>query len=94
MPVVFGEMHNHWNQYRECFGFVVLENREEEVVFEEAHRSVGYLEVGTGDGLDQSLEELLDKWLQFGDIADIQNLKQLLEEHGLLAEIRERPVPE
>jgi hypothetical protein len=90
--VILGQVNNDWNQDRESLALVMLQDGEEEIVLEEAHSSVRHLQVRTGDGLDQSLEELLDVRLELGDVTDIQNFEQLLEEHSLLSEIGEWPV--
>lgn len=92
VPVSLGEVHNDRDEDREGLGFVVLEDAEEEVVLEEAHGPVGHLEMRGGDALDQSLEELLDEWLQFGDVADVQDLQELLKEVGFLSVVGEWPV--
>lgn len=92
VPVILGQVNNDWNQDRESLALVMLQDGEEEIVLEEAHSSVRHLQVRTGDGLDQSLEELLDVRLELGDVTDIQNFEQLLEEHSLLSEIGEWPV--
>lgn len=92
VPVIFGKVDDDWNQDREGLALVMLQDGEEEIVLEEAHSSVGNLQVWTGNGLDQSLEQLLDVWLELGDVTDIKNFEQFLEEHGFLSEVGEWPV--
>jgi hypothetical protein len=94
VPVVFGEVDDDWNQDREGLALVVLQDREEEIVLKEAHGSVRNLEMRAGNGLDESLEQLLDVRLELGDVTDVQDLEQFLQEHGFLSEVGERPVSE
>jgi len=53
--------HKHW----ESFVFVSLENVQEIVIFKEAHRSVGYLEMDSSNALYDSLEELWNQRVNF-----------------------------
>jgi hypothetical protein len=92
MPMVFSQMDNYWYQNWESFTLVVFQDRKEKVIFEEAHSSVRNLEVRTGYGLDQSLEKLLNIWLELRNITDIQYLQQLLQEHSFLSEIGKWPI--
>ena len=75
VPVVFSKVNNDWNQDREGLALVVLEDREEEIVFEEAHSSIRNLQVWTSNGLDQSLEKLFNVWFKLRNVTNIQNFK-------------------
>lgn len=92
VPMVFSQVDNDWNQDREGLTLVMLQNTEEEIVLEEAHGSIGNLQVRTGNRLDESLEKLLNVRFQLGDVTNIQDLEQLLEEHSFLSEVSEWPV--
>lgn len=94
MPVGFSDRGNDWNQEGESEGLVVFQDREEVIVLEEAHSSIGNLEVWTSDALDESLEEFVDEVFQLIDFADLENLEQLCEEHDFLMRVCERPVSE
>lgn len=94
MPVSFSYRGNDWNQEGESEGLVVFQDGEEVIVLEEAHGSIGNLEVWTGDTLDESLEEFVDEIFQLIDFADLEDFKQLCEEHDFLVRVGEGPVSE
>ena len=69
-----------------------LQDGQELVVLEEAHRPVGHLQLRAGNTLDQALEQLLDQGLQLGDFAHLEHLQHFGEEHDLLGRVAEGPV--
>jgi len=71
MPVIFCKVHNNWNQYRECLALVMLQDGQEKVIFEEAHRSIRNLEMRTSDRFDQSFEKLLDERFKLRNVANV-----------------------
>ena len=81
MPVSVSDSGDDWDQDREGEVLVRLEDGEEVVVLEEAHRSISHLEMRTRDALDKSLEELGDDGFEFSNIANFQNFEELSQEH-------------
>lgn len=75
MPVGVCQDDDNRHKDREGLRFVVFEDAEEKVIFEEAHGAVRDLEVGACDAFDESFEELVDVWLEFGDVADIEDFQ-------------------
>lgn len=73
MPMVFSEVNDDWNQHWESFLFVVLKDIEEVVILEEAHSSIGNLEMDTTNALNNSLEKFDDKSINFIDFTDFEN---------------------
>jgi len=80
VPVLVGQLGDHWHQHREGLVLVGLENVEEVVVLEEAHGSVRHLQVYPADALDDPLEKAGDQVLDFVDLADFEDLLELCEE--------------
>lgn len=73
MPMVFSEVNDDWNQHWESFLFVVLKDIEEVVILEEAHSSIGNLEMDTTNALNNSLEKFDDKSINLIDFTDFEN---------------------
>lgn len=73
MPMVFSEVNDDWNQHWESFLFVVLKDIEEVVILEEAHSSIGNLEMDTTNALNDSLEKFDDKSINLIDFTDFEN---------------------
>ena len=94
MPVVLSEVNDDWNEHGEGLVLVGFQNVQKVVIFEEAHSSIGDLEVDAADALDDPLEELVNEVIDFVDFTDFQYLLELSQEEGLLDAIGERPVLE
>jgi hypothetical protein len=92
MPVGVGYRGNDRNQHGECLVSVCFEDRQEIVVLEEAHGSVGNLQVRSGDRFDQSLEQSWDQRLQSDHIANFKNFQKFCKEGSLLSAVGKRPV--
>ncbi len=73
--MVFSEVDDNWNEHWESLVLISLENIEEVVVLEEAHGSVGDLQVNTTDASNDSLEE---SWNQVLDLVNFANLQYFL----------------
>lgn len=56
MPVIISQVNDDGHEHRECLVFVRLQDIEEIIVLEEAHGSVGDLEMNTADTSDNSFE--------------------------------------
>ena len=69
-----------------------LQNGQELVILEEAHRPIGHLQLRAGNALNQTLEQLLDQGLQPGDFAHLEHLQHFGEEHDFLGRVAEGPV--
>ena len=70
--MVFSEVDDNWNEHWESLVLISLENIEEVVVLEEAHGSVGDLQVNTTDASNDSLEESWNQVLDLVNFADLQ----------------------
>ncbi len=82
--------HYHWER---CL-LVHLENIEEVVVLEEAHGTIGDLEMAARNALDYPLEDAGHQDAQLIRLADLQDLLQLRQEQRLLQVVRKWPVLE
>ena len=71
--MVFSEVNDDWNKHWESFLFVVLKDIEEVVILEEAHSSIGNLEMDTTNALNNSLEKFDDKSINLIDFTDFEN---------------------
>ena len=71
MPMVFGQVNDDWHEHWEGLLFVGLENIQEIVILEEAHSSIGNLEMDTSNALYDSLEK---SWDQMIDLVNLTNL--------------------
>ena len=94
VPMVLSEIVDDWHKHWESFVLVGLQDVQEVVVFEEAHGSVGNLQVISSNGLNNSLEKFRD---QFSNLIDLTHLKYLLklgQEESLLDTVGEWPVLE
>ena len=58
MPVVFGKLHNHWDQHGESLVLIGFENVQEIVILKEAHSSIGHLKMNSANASDNPLEKL------------------------------------
>ena len=56
MPMVLGKVHDDWHQHWEGLLLVGLKDVQEVVVLEEAHGSVGHLQLLAANTLDEKLE--------------------------------------
>ena len=77
MPMVLSELNNNGYEDWEGFLFVRLENVEEIVILEEAHRAVSYLQVVSTDAFCNALEEAGNQWLNTLNLAHLNNLLEL-----------------
>jgi len=57
VPVVVGQVHDHRDQHGEGLVLVGLEDVQKVVILEEAHRSIGNLEMDSANALHDSLEQ-------------------------------------
>lgn len=71
VPVILSQINDDGNQHGERLLLICLQDVEEVVVLEEAHSSVGDLQVDTTDALDDSLEEARDQDLNLIDFANL-----------------------
>lgn len=90
--MIISEINDDWDQHGEGLILVGLENVEEVIVLEEAHSSVGHLQVDTSNASHDSLEELGDKMLYLVDFANLKHLLKFSEEESFLNAVGERPV--
>lgn len=88
----FSNWSNDWDQQGESEGFIVLQDSQEVIIFEETHGSISNLEVWSSNTFNKSLEKFIDKIFQFIDLADLKNLQQLSQEHDLLVRVGEWPI--
>lgn len=88
----FSNWGNDWDQQGESEGFIVLQDSQEVIIFEETHGSISNLEVWSSNTFNKSLEKFIDKIFQFIDLADLKNLQQLSQEHDLLVRVGEWPI--
>ena len=70
MPMVFSQINDDWHQHRESLLLVRLENIQEVVIFEEAHRSVSNLKMDASDTFHYPLEQAWNQVLNFVNFAD------------------------
>jgi hypothetical protein len=54
--MVIGEVYDYWNEHWEGLVLVGLQDIQEVVIFEEAHGSIGYLQMNTTNASNDSLE--------------------------------------
>lgn len=92
--MIFGQIHNYGNQHRERLLLVRLENVQEVVVFEEAHRAVSHLQVVSSDRLHNPFKEARNQVRHFFDFAHFEHLLQLSQKESFFDAIREGPVLE
>ena len=77
MPMVLSELNNNGYEDGEGFFLVSLEDVEEIVILEEAHRAVSYLQVVSSDAFGYALEEAGNQWLNTLNLAHLNNLLEL-----------------
>lgn len=94
MPVVICKVNNHRNKHGEGLVLIGLEDVEEVIVLEEAHGSVGHLQMDASDAAHDSLEELRDEVLHLVDFTDLEYFLQLSQEESLFDAVGEGPVLE
>jgi hypothetical protein len=94
VPVVVSQVHDNGDEHGEGFIFVGLQDVEEVVILEEAHGSVGHLQVDSSNASHDPLEQLRDQVLNLVDFANLQDFLQLRQEKGLLNAVGEGPVLE
>ena len=92
--MVLSEVYDNWHEHRESFAFVGLEDVEEVVVLEEAHRSVCYLQVDAADTSDDAFEKSRYQHFDLFNLAYFEHLLQFSQEQRLLHTISEGPILE
>ena len=92
MPVVLSQVHNDRNEHWESLLLVGLEDVQEVIVLEEAHSSIGNLQVNATNRSHDSSEELVDKVVDLVNFANLQDLLQFSQEQGLLDRVGEWPI--
>lgn len=63
MPVLVSQVSNDWHQKREDDLAISFEDGEEVVILEEAHGTVGHLQVWPTDALYDPFEQFVYQWL-------------------------------
>ena len=91
MPVIISQVNDDRHEHRECLVFVRLQDIEEIIVLEEAHGSVGHLQVISSNAFNNTLEKALNQRLDVFDFADLNNLLKLSEEQRLLHAVSKWP---
>ncbi len=71
--MVIGEVYDYWNEHWEGLVLVGLQDIQEVVIFEEAHGSIGYLQMNTTNASNDSLEQSLNKMFNFIDFTDLKD---------------------
>jgi len=94
VPMVLSKVDNDGDKHGESLLLVGLEDVQEVVVLEEAHCTVGNLQVDATDALDNSLKEAGDQGFNLLDLANFEDFLELGEEEGLLDAVSEGPVLE
>jgi len=94
VPMVLCKVHDDWHQHWESLLFIGLQNVQEIIILEEAHGSIGNLEMDTADASDDSLEKSWDKVLNFVDLTDLEDLLEFSQEKSFLDAISEWPILE
>ncbi len=94
MPVVVGQVHDDGHQHGESLVLVGLQDVEEVVILEEAHGSVGNLQMDATNASHDSLEESGNQVLNFVHFADLEHFLQFCQEERLLDAVGEWPVLE
>jgi len=74
VPVILSQVHDDWDEHGERLLLVGLENVEEIVILEEAHGSIGNLQMNTTNTFDDSLEQLRNQRLNFVNLANFEDL--------------------
>jgi len=92
VPVVLGEVNDDGNEHWESFILVSLQNVQEVIVLEEAHRSVCHLEMDSTDALHNSLEKSWDEWINLVNLTHFEDFLELGQKECFLDAIGERPV--
>jgi len=92
VPVVLSQVHDHRHEHGESLVLVRLQDVQEVVVLEEAHRAIGHLQVVATDRLHDTLEQARDQVLYFLDFADLEDFLELGQEECLLDAVSEGPV--
>ena len=92
VPVVFGEVDDDGNEHWESLLLVSLQNVQEVIVLEEAHRSVCHLEMDSTDAFHDSLEKSWDEWINLVNLTHFKDFLELGQKECFLDAIGERPV--
>ena len=72
--MVLSKVYNDWNKHWESLFLVSLQNIQEIIVFEEAHRSICNLKMNTSNTLNNSLEKFWDEMFDLIDFTDFEDL--------------------
>jgi hypothetical protein len=94
VPVVVSEVDDNGDEHGEGLRLVGLEDVEEVVVLEEAHGTIGYLQMDTADTSNDTLEKSLDEHFNLFDFAHFQNFLQFGQEECFFNAVGEGPVLE
>lgn len=89
--MVLSEVDDDGNEQGESLLLISLENGQEVIVLEEAHGSVGHLQMGATDASHYPSEELSDERLDLVHLAHFEDLLELGEEQSLLHTVSEGP---
>lgn len=94
VPMVLGQINDDGHQHWESLLLVGFQDVQEVVILEEAHGSIGNLQMDTTNALYDPLEQSWNKVLHLVDLANLEDLLQLGQEESLLDAVGEWPVLE
>ena len=94
MPMVLSKVHDDGHQHGEGLLLVGLEDVKEVIILEEAHGSVGHLQVDSTNALHNPLEQFWDQVFYLVDLTNLQDLLELSQKESFLDAIGEGPVLE
>lgn len=89
--MVFSEVNNHRYKHWESLVLVGLQDGEEVVILEEAHGSIGYLQMGASNAPHNSSEKWSDEWLNLLNLTNLKHFLQFRQEKSFLYAIGKRP---
>ncbi len=92
VPMVLSQVNDDWNKHWEGLLLVGLQDVQEVVILEEAHGSIGNLQVNTSNALHNSFKELVDQVFDLVNFAYFEDFLQFGQEKSLLDAVSEWPV--
>ena len=89
--MILSKINDNRNKHRECFLLVGLKDIQEVIIFEEAHCSIGHLQMNATNALDNSFEKPRNEVFNLVHLTDLENLLKFSQEESLLDTVGEGP---
>lgn len=90
--MVLSKVDNNWHKHWECLVLVGLQDIEEIIILEEAHRSISNLQMNTTNTSDDSLEESGNQVLYLINFTYFQDFLKLSQEQCFFDTVGEWPI--